>query len=65
MTRATYRKLNAVRWVGAAVLLPLIVGGWLRLVPIGLIFVTMIVVGFSAAIAAWVIRDQDYEELPY
>jgi hypothetical protein len=35
------------------------------MVPIGLFFVAMIVFGFPAAIAAWVIRDQDYEELPY
>jgi hypothetical protein len=64
VTKATYRKLRAVWWIGSAVLVGAVVAGWLRMIPFGLVSALIIVVGGAAAFAGWVLRDQNLEELP-
>ena len=64
MTKATYRKLRAVWWIGSVALVGGVVAGWLRVIPFGLLFAMFIVVGGPAAFAGWVFRDQNFEELP-
>ncbi len=64
MTKSGYRKLKAIWLIGSAVMLAAVVGGWLRVVPFGWFLVLVVVVGGPAAVSGWVLRDQNFEELP-
>ena len=64
MTRATYRKLKVVWLLGSAVMIVAVIVGWLRMIPIGAVFATIIIFGGAAAVSGWVLRDQKFEELP-
>jgi uncharacterized membrane protein YbaN (DUF454 family) len=64
VTKRTYRALRAIWIIGSAVLVAAVVGGWLHVVPFGLFLLLIIVVGGPAAFAAWVLQDQNFEELP-
>jgi hypothetical protein len=41
-----------------------VVAAWLRVIPFWGAFAAIIVAGGPAAFAGWVVRDQDFEELP-
>jgi hypothetical protein len=56
--------LKAIWLLGSAALLAAVIGGWLRFIPFGVVFAAVIVFGGAAAIAGWVLRDQNFEELP-
>jgi hypothetical protein len=64
VTKAGYRKLRVVWAVGSALALAAIVAGWLKLIPFGVVFAAIIVFGGPAAFSGWVLRDQDFKELP-
>ena len=64
MTRRAYRWLKMAWLLGSAAMALALVGGWLRLLPFGAVFLAILVFGGAAAIAAWVVRDQKFEELP-
>jgi hypothetical protein len=64
VTKRSYRRLKAIWIVGSAALLVALVGGWLRVVPFGWFLMLIIVVGGPAAVAGWLLRDQNFQELP-
>jgi hypothetical protein len=64
VTKTTYRRLKAVWIFGSAVGFAAIVAGWLQAIPFGLVFLAILVPGGAAAFAGWVLRDQNFEELP-
>jgi hypothetical protein len=65
VTRAAYKKLRAVQWIGGAVCLCVLITSWLNAVPPYVLVGVLIAFGFPASIAAWVLRDQNFEEMPY
>jgi hypothetical protein len=64
VTKSTYRRLKTVWILGSAVALAAVIASWLKLIPIGGVFAAFIVCGGPAAFAGWVLRDQNFEELP-
>ena len=64
MTKSTYRKLKAIWMLGSATGLAAVVAGWLKLIPFGAVFAAILFFGGAAAFAGWVLRGQDFEELP-
>ena len=64
MTKGTYRRLKAVWVLGSAVILAAVVAGWLKLEPFGVLLAAIFIFGGAAAFAGWVLRDQNFEELP-
>ena len=64
MTKRGYRALKAVWIIGTAALLAGVVGSWLRFMPFGWFLFLIVVVGVPATISGWVLRDQNFEELP-
>jgi hypothetical protein len=64
VTKRSYRRLRATWIVGSAILLAAVVGGWLHVMPFGLFLLLIVIVGAPAAISGWILRDQNFEELP-
>ena len=64
MTRSSYKKLRAIQWLGSALMLALVVCSWLNLVSVGFVVIALVLVGLPTALAAWLLRDQNFTELP-
>jgi hypothetical protein len=64
VTKSTYRKLKAIWIIGSAAMIAMVVASWMRLLPFSWFLLLILVVGGPAAFSGWILRDQEYQELP-
>ena len=64
MTKTTYRKLKAIWVLGSAAAVAAVAAGWLKAISFGAVLAAVLIFGGGAAYAGWVLRDQNFGELP-
>jgi hypothetical protein len=65
VTRSTYKRLRAIQWIGGGACACVVILSWFAAIVPAVAFATFVFLGFPAAIAGWLLRDQNFEEMPY